>query len=374
MKGNKVALQRAVTAASIASALLWSTTTAWCSEVSSLWTRDNVVAWEVAPYDSARRDPEERARMLRDQGVKYYAYLSTTDPHGTSIPINNSHFDADAEIRAMQKHGIEVVAWYLWINTDEPAEDPNVRATLERFRRWQIHPTLWVSESFAHTPKDENEWRKWLPADVPMPRGMEDMQSRSAEQKAAIASAYERIGLENFPKTPAEHADRVIREAARIAKLAKLAENVGCTVQLYNHRGWFGVMDNQLAILALLKQSGVTNVGIVYNFGHSRDKLHDDSKSFATLWPRIQPYVTAVNVTALPVGRYLSQGDGELAMMRVIEKSGWRGRIGVLVPPGDAALELQRQLEGLRWVAAELRLPGSQRQRPNLPTEPWWPR
>ena len=34
------------------------------------------------------------------------------------------------------------------------------------------------------------------------------------------------------------------------------------------------------------------NVGIVYNFSHSRDELHDDSQHFPQLWQLIKPYVS----------------------------------------------------------------------------------
>jgi hypothetical protein len=52
-------------------------------------------------------------------------------------------------------------------------------------------------------------------------------------------------------------------------------------------------------------------------------------------------------------------------MMRVIERSGWRGPVGVLAETGgDAALALTNAMRGLDWLAAELRQPDSGGPRP----------
>src|SRR5262249_25421465 len=142
----------------------------------------------------------------------------------------------------------------------------------------------------------------------------------------------------------------------------------GMKVELYNMQDWFGMTENQLAVIQRLKALGVNDVGMVYNFDHARDHRHDDTTHFPALWVKIKPYVVAVNVsgtTAEPIERYPSQGDRELEMMRTIEQSGWRGPIGLNTEAGgDAEATLRNCLVGLDWLAAELKRSGSGGPRP----------
>lgn len=67
---------------------------------------------------------------------------------------------------------------------------------------------------------------------------------------------------------------------------------------------------------------------------------------------------------------YPSQGDRELAMMRTIQESGWRGPIGLIAEKGgDAEITLRNYLVGLDWLSAELKQPGSAGPKPfpNVP-------
>ena len=57
----------------------------------------------------------------------------------------------------------------------------------------------------------------------------------------------------------------------------------------------------------------------------------------------------------------LAPGDAELAMLRGVEKSGWRGPIGILCHRNDADAELvlADNLDGLEWLRKELAKPGA---------------
>lgn len=77
--------------------------------------------------------------------------------------------------------------------------------------------------------------------------------------------------------------------ATRVAALAKLAAPYGCRIGLYNHNGWFGVLDHQLAVIDRVRTLGVSDVGIVYNFSHARDPQNDDTVDFPALWKKIKP-------------------------------------------------------------------------------------
>ena len=335
-----------------------------------IWDRNNLVAWEAAPYDEKKRSSEERALMLKRLGFQHYAYLSSTEPWDSKNDVNISQHDIDTEIEAMQKYGINIPAWYFWLNTDDPAENAKVKKTLESFRRHNICPQIWVPHSYAHYPRTVEAWTKLqlLPKGIAWP-GPEEWKKASEAEKQVVNRAYDQFVA--GPKTPEAQKQRVNREAKRIAALVKLAAPYGCKVNLYNHRGWYGMVENQLAILERLKEMGITDVGIVYNFSHSRDRLHDDSKNFPQLWGKMKSHVIAVNIFGLGENGdlvYPSQGNRELDMMRIIEESGWRGFVGVLplFERGDTEESLRKVLVGIDWLAAELKEAGSGGPRPNL--------
>jgi sugar phosphate isomerase/epimerase len=190
----------------------------------------------------------------------------------------------------------------------------------------------------------------------------------SEKDKAEFFKAVAQFNSRNLPKTSEDQQRRVKQDADRIQALVKLAAPYGSKVELYNHNGWFGMEENQLAIIGRLKELGVTDVGMVYNFSHARDELHDDSKNFPELWEKMKTHVVAVNITGMHwEGQevYPSQGDSELEMMRTIQQSGWRGPIGLIAEKGgDAETTLHNYILGLDWLAAELKRSGSGGNRP----------
>jgi sugar phosphate isomerase/epimerase len=245
--------------------------------------------------------------MLKELGMIKLAY----DWRAEHVPT------FDAEIEAMQKHGIEITAWWY------PAQNQKI---LDAIKSHGIHPQLWVCGS----------------------RGI----------------------------TTTNDAERIEAEAARIRPIAQEAAKLGCKVGLYNHREpWFEEQDHQIAIVERLRRDGVTNVGIVFNFHHWRGSLAE----FPALFKRIQPYLLAVNLngmradtTQYPGVRYIGSDESELEMIRVVEASGWRGPVGIIHERGnlDAAEGLKGNLQGLEWVQKELRQPGSGGPKPQEPTPP----
>ena len=271
-----------------------------------LFAADNLHAWCAVPFDAKQRGPEERAAMLQRLGFKRFVY----DWRAKDIPA------FDAEFEAMKKHGVEVTGW--WSPTDP--RDPVLLKTLNVFKRQNVHPQLWV------------------------------------------------MGSGSLTKTPAEQQQRVEQEAERIRAIADLARPYGSKVQLYNHNGWFGIPDNEIAIIERLKQLGTTDVGMVYNFSHG----HNDIADFPAVWKRMKPYVVAVNVTGMvPDGESKimppSQGYFEQSMLRVILESGWRGPIGLIAEQGgDAEVTLGNYLRGLEWLKKEFVKRGSGGPKPDF--------
>jgi len=322
--------------------------------------KDNLLAWCVVPFDARKREPEERAHMLKKLGFRHFAY----DWRETDIP------NFDAEIKALKRHGIDLLAWWFPLE----ASDPFATTILEMFKHHNVHPQLWIAfpESF---PRTMEEWTKLLPLGMQMPRSEADIEKLSEEERIKFRGVLHQViakfNAESFKKTPQEQQELVRQEADRIRALVALAAPYGSKVALYNHNGWFGMMDNQIAIIERLNEIGVTDVGIVYNFSHARDELHDDTIDFPTIWRKIKPYVVAVNVTGTHWEGslvYPSQGDSELGMIRTIVESGWKGPIGVIAEKGgDAEVTLRNYLIGLDWLAAEIVKPGSGGPRPFPP-------
>jgi hypothetical protein len=352
----------AVAAGLIASGILSGTAgqTAQTTSSGSLWRHDNLIAWTVVPFDAKMRSPEERARMLQRLGFKYFAY----DWRDKDIPT------FDKEIDEIQRHGIELLAWWYPFN----AQDPQAKATLEVFKRHHVHPQLWTSQTFDEFPKTPSDWTK---LGVAVPKTPEESAKLSGPEKAKLQEqmrkATWKLMQDSLNNTPQQQQERVRKQADRIQALVKLAAPYGSKVEMYNHNGWFGMLDNQLAVIQRLKELGVTDVGIVYNFSHARDQFHDDTVGFPTLWTKIKPYVVAVNITGMRMDGdiiYPSQGDSELKMMHTIEQSGWRGPLGLIAEKGgDAEVTLRNYLTGLDWLASELKQPGSAGPGPFPPVE-----
>jgi sugar phosphate isomerase/epimerase len=277
----------------------------------SLWDHRNIVACVVNHFDAKARSPEDTAQMFNRLGITKLSY------NWREVDVPNF----DTEIDAMHKHGVQIVAWILY-----GSGNAHTQLILDTFKRHHIHPQLWIEESG---------------------------QKRSAEE---------------IHTTPEQQKQKVNDEADKVAVVAKLAAPYGVKVVLYNHNGWLGMEQNQLEVIARLKQLGVKDVGMVYNFTHARDAFHDDSKEFAALWPKMQRYVVEVNITGMAMDGtvlYPSQGDAELDMMRVIQQSGWHGPIGITAEKGgDAEVNLRNYLLGVDWLAAELKNPGAAGAKP----------
>ena len=139
-------------------------------------------------------------------------------------------------------------------------------------------------------------------------------------------------------KTDDERRQRIAAEAARIRPIAEEAAKIGCTVALYNHGGWFGEPENQIAIIEELK---LPNVGIVYNLHHG----HDHLDRFPELLKKMLPHLVCLNLNGMVTdgerqGRKilpLGQGDLDLDLAQDDLASGYRGPIGILGHTQDDA-------------------------------------
>ena len=206
----------------------------------------------------------------------------------------------DEEVRELQKRGIELTAVWFPANLG-----PDARALLEVIAKHKLTPQLWV----------------------------------------------------NLPAPKADSQDAKVEAAAKVLQpIAAEAGKLGCKVAIYNHGGWPGEPENQLAIIDKLK---LPNVGIVYNQHHG----HAHLERFPMLLKAMMPHLMALNLNGMTakgdtIGKKilpLGEGDLDSTLLKTIRDSGYRGLIGILGHTNDDAEErLRDNLDGLAWLLKNL--------------------
>ena len=99
------------------------------------FTRANLIAWCIVPFDAKQRGPEERAAMVRQLGLRRVAYDWRTE----HIPT------FEREVQAYQKHGIEFFAFWRWHDDLEPL-----------IERYGINPQIWQTcQTIDHGSREE---------------------------------------------------------------------------------------------------------------------------------------------------------------------------------------------------------------------------
>jgi hypothetical protein len=257
--------------------------------------RDNLIAWCIVPYDSKNRSPAERSEMLNKLGIDKLAY----DWREQHIPT------FDAELEALKNHNIRLQAFWLHSGPD-PEQDKNLAIILDVLKRHQVNTQLWLMVT----------------------------------------------GIKGVDKMTQD--DKVKAHAKVITYIAGKAAEIGCTVGLYNHDGWYGEPENQLAIIRYLHQP---NIGIVYNFHHAEEQID----RFPVFFPQIIPHLLALNISGLKKGNPVQvvpvgQGDAEADMIRIVKNSTYKGPIGIInedTAP-DAETGLTMNMVGLKKILKEL--------------------
>jgi sugar phosphate isomerase/epimerase len=259
----------------------------------NLFARDNLMAWCIVPFDAKRRGPEERAAMLERLGFRHFAY----DYRAEHVPT------FDAEVTALKRHGVQLDAWWFPGGLNDEA-----KLILDVLQRHGCQTQLWVTGGGGPTASAEEQQK------------------------------------------------RVAAEAQRIRSIAEAAAKIGCSVALYNHGGWFGEPENQIAIIQQLR---LPNVGIVYNLHHG----HAHLDRFSELLQKMKPYLLALNLNGMVkdgdrIGQKilpLGIGNLDLELLRTIRDSGYAGPIGILNHTDhDAEARLQDNLDGLDWLVRQL--------------------
>lgn len=151
-------------------------------------------------------------------------------------------------------------------------------------------------------------------------------------------------------------AEKVAAAAKVIRPIAEEAAKFGCNVALYNHGGWFGEPENQVAVIEALK---LKNVGIVYNLHHG----HSQFDRFPEILKLMKPHLLAVNINGSVKNgdkadkKIIPLGTGELdvKLLSAIRDIGYTGPVGILGhTQDDAAERLADNLDGLKWLLPQL--------------------
>jgi sugar phosphate isomerase/epimerase len=150
--------------------------------------------------------------------------------------------------------------------------------------------------------------------------------------------------------------EKVAAAAAQLKPVVEAAAKLGCKVGIYNHGGWPGEPENQLAVIDKL---GIKTVGIVYNLHHG----HEHLGRFPKLLGQMKSHLLCLNLNGMTAGgdkagkkiMVLGQGDRDLELLAAIRDSGYRGLIGIIGhTDDDAEARLRDNLDGLDWLTAKL--------------------
>ncbi|MCF2443481.1 sugar phosphate isomerase/epimerase [Dyadobacter sp. CY345] len=264
------------------------------SRTKNIYAKQNLIAWCIVPYDVKNRGPVERAEMLNKLGFTMLAY----DWREKHIP------EFDAELDALKKHHIKLQAF--WYHTGaNPESDKNLPIILDVLKRHGVKTQIWLMVS-----------------------GIKDLDKMSQQEK-------------------------LLAIAKPVNYVAEKAAEIGCTVGLYNHGGWYGMPENQLEVIRYLKKP---NIGIVYNFHHAEE----DIERFPKFFPEILPHLFAVNLMGLKKGNPvkvvpIGEGDAESEMIKIVRENAYNGPIGIInedTAP-DAEVGLTMNMHGLKKILKE---------------------
>ena len=268
-----------------------------------IFSKSNLHVWAFEEYDKVNRSPDERARLLKELGIKKVGYVCR----------NKKRLDEfEAYVKAYKNEGIEIVSVWTPVNTDRPLEEPQIKGFLNIVDRYKLKVQWWVT--LEH----------------------------------------------NFDKLP--ESIRVKQAVSRLRPLVKEANKRGCRLAIYGHgpKKWYTQCENQIVILEnLKKEMPDAKIGIVYNFHHAHTQMH----RFKKIFPQLKPHLVAVNLNGMhskgPKIASLGKGDKEKDMIDIIYKSGWRGPVGIIGHnrSEDVKLTLQKNLDGLDSILKEIENP-----------------
>lgn len=260
-----------------------------------LFSKQNLVAWCVVPFDKMKRTPAERAEMLKDLGITQLAY-DWRDEHLPTM---------EEEIKTLRKNDIKLKSVWFWVNggSQDVLDEAN-HFILKTLKDNNVKTELWLSfnDRFFSGLSDEEKLKKAVSA---------------------------------------------------IGEINRRAKEIGCTLHLYNHGSWFGEPANQISIIKAL---GTNDIGMVYNFHHARHQVDDFPKLLDMMKPYLSTVNINGMKANGPMIMTVGEGDHEAMMLKQLKDSGFSGSIGILshVENEDAKVVLARNIEGLKSLLKKI--------------------
>lgn len=261
-----------------------------------LYARQNVVAWCIVPFDNMKRNPQERAAMLKELGITQLAWDWRQEHLATM----------EEEIKTLRKNNIKLKSVWFWINggSGHTMDDAN-HFILKTLKDNDVRTELWLSFNDGFF------------------EGMTD-------------------------------AEKLKKAVNAIGEINDQARAIGCTIHLYNHGSWFGEPANQVKIIETLKAK---DIGIVYNFHHARHQVNEFPKLLKLMLPYLSTVNINGMKEGGPMIMTVGEGDKEQWMLEQLKASGYKGSVGILshVDDEDAKIVLRRNLEGLKTLLKEMK-------------------
>ena len=268
------------------------------SESKDLIVVDDVAPWCIIDFDSLDRSPEQRIAMLKEMGFTKYGF-------------NKGKGDLSKmkyEFKLAKENNIEITSIFLWLNAKRDSigklSSMN-RELLANLADIDSKPDIWLSFS-----------------------------NNFFEDRDQVQS---------------------IEYAVEMVEFVKLkADELGCELALYNHRGWFGNPHNQMEILDKIKDDSIT---MVFNFHHA----HEYVDEFPEIAKKITPYLSYVNLNGVkkegPEILTIGEGDHEYEMIRQLLDEGFNGPWGILghIKTEDVQKVLYRNIEGLHLLNSKFK-------------------
>lgn len=270
------------------------------TQAPDVFAKANLFAWNFIAFDSLHRTPLEQAQMLNRLGIRRMG-----------IEWRRSQVqDFDHEIAAMRANQIAILGFWvrgnMYPERNKPsAADGDVNLVLTTLKRNKLRTQIW-------DPFD-------------------------ADDEFMALSEPERLK----------------RAVEAVRYLARQAAQINCSVAIYAHGGWMGEPENELEVV---KQVGMPNVGIVYDYEHARPQMN----RFPEFFPKLVPHLWAVILNGMQDGGPpvipLGDGDRDLELTKVIYQSGYRGPIGLINhdESRDAEVGLRMNMMGLEKLLRQL--------------------
>jgi hypothetical protein len=265
-----------------------------------LYRQDNLVAWCIVPFDLKDRDPAQRVAMLKNLGIKRYAY-DWRDKHLPTF---------ETEVKLLIKEGIILQAVWFPTTLNKDAE-----TILDILKRNKIRTELWISPDDPKVEGDGAKLDQAVNSLVPL--------INAADAIGCSVCLYNHGGWWGDP---------------------------GRVLQLLQE---INAKPNPI-------QKTTPGVGLVDNLHHG----HAHLEHFPEVMKQLKPYLNCVtlngmvpkgdqqNKKILPIGA----GTEDLKLMKIIRDSGYTGPIAILghVHEVDVEDRLKDNLDGLNWLKAQL--------------------